>query len=109
MICTSTVRDTDDTERVDEWTLFASNRFWEDETDTPSGISFLSYFHFWYDIDCLFDVCFDREMLIFDYKLDFIQSKKAKKRWEVITDPPPYYLSINKLETIFLVPNPAQF
>ena len=52
---------------------------WEDETDTRSGISLLSYFRFWYDIDCLFDVCFDREMSIFDYKLDFIQLKEAKR------------------------------
>lgn len=77
MICTSTVRDTDD-----KPCLITSNRFWEDESDTRSGISLLSHFRFWYDIDCLFDECllfFVREMSVFYYKLDFIQSKEAKR------------------------------
>ena len=74
MICTSAVRDMDD-----KHCFNTSNRFWEDGTDTRSGISLLSHFRFWYDIDCLFDVCFDREMSIFDYKLDFIQLKEAKR------------------------------
>ena len=76
MICTSTVRDIDD-----KHCFNTSNRFWEDESDTRSGISLLSYFRFWHDIDCLFDDCllfFVREMSVFYYKLDFIQSKEAK-------------------------------